>query len=43
MGIALGGLARTWRESRAAEIPRRVGELLNLSPEEAEKRLEELE
>jgi len=34
--IVLRGLARTWRETRNAQIPRKIGELLKMPVEEAE-------
>ena len=41
--IALRSLARTWRETQNAQIPRKVGELLEIPVEEAEALLERLE
>ena len=34
-GIVLRSLARTWRETRDPGIPHKLGDLLDLSPEES--------
>jgi hypothetical protein len=33
------GLARTWRETRNNQIPKKIGDLLSVSTKEAEKLL----